>query len=149
MNVSCNSSHASSVGCYAIANWPQIYSNAHTLTHWLNPAAYNDPTTNTTMPNTANFGPMGAAPGNGYGPAFHRGDVSVQKTFVLPFERRNTVEFRADSFNVTNTPNFGQPGTLTPSSTSFASITSERDSPNDSREFQFSLRYIFGRGGQQ
>lgn len=149
VNVSCNSSHASSVGCYAIANWPQIYSNAHTLTHWLNPAAYNDPTTNTTMPNTANFGPMGAAPGNGYGPAFHRGDVSVQKTFVLPFERRNTVEFRADSFNVTNTPNFGQPGTLTPSSTSFASITSERDSPNDSREFQFSLRYIFGRGGQQ
>lgn len=149
VNVGCNSSHAAGVGCYSIPNWPQIFNNAHTLSHWLNASAYTEPTVNTTTPNTTNFAPMGAAPGNGYGPSFHRADMSLQKSFILPFERRNVVEFRADSFNITNTPNFGQPGGLTPSSASFAQITSERDSPNDSREFQFSARYIFGRGGQE
>jgi hypothetical protein len=149
VNVSCNLSHAAGVGCYSIANRLQMFTNAHTLTHWLNAAAYSEPTTNTTTPNVTDFSPMGARPGNGYGPAFHRADMSIQKNFILPFERRNVVEFRAESFNITNTPNFGQPGSLTPSNSAFASITSERDSPNDSREFQFSLRYIFGRGGQE
>jgi len=147
--VGCNTSHAASVGCYSIPNWSAIYSNAHTLTHWLNAAAYSEPTDNTTTPNVTDFGPMGARPGNGFGPSFHRGDLSLQKTFHLPFERTNLIEIRGDAFNVTNTPNFGQPGTLTPSSSAFAAITSERDSPNDSREFQFSVRYIFGQGGQQ
>lgn len=149
VNVSCNTSHASSVGCYSIANWSTVFSNAHTLTHWLNAAAYSDPVDNAATPNVTDFAPMGAKPGDGYGPAFHRGDLSLQKTFHLPFERTNLIQIRGDAFNLTNTPNFGQPGTLTPSSTSFASITSERDSPNDSREFQFSVRYIFGQGGQQ
>lgn len=149
VNVSCNTTNAPGTGCYAIPSWPQIFTGAHTLTHWLNAAAYSSATATETTPNLTNFGPMGAAPGNGYGPAFHRGDMSIQKNFILPFGHRNVIEFRADSFNITNTPNFAQPGTLTPSSSAFASITSERDSPNDSREFQFSLRYIFGRGGQE
>lgn len=147
--VSCTTSHAASVGCYSVPNWSQIFTGAHTLTHWLNPAAYTDPTDNTTTPNVTDFAPMGAKPGNGYGPAFHRGDLSLQKSFQLPTEKENVIEIRGDAFNLTNTANFGQPGTLTPSSSAFASITSERDSPNDSREFQFSIRYIFGRGGQQ
>lgn len=149
INVGCVTSHAGSVGCYSIPNWPAIFTGAHTLTHWLNAAAYTDPGATTTTPNVTDFAPMGASPGNGYGPAFHRGDLSLQKTFRLPFERTNLLQIRGEAFNVTNTPNFGQPGTLTPSSAAFAAITSERDSPNDSREFQFSARYIFGRGGQQ
>ncbi len=149
VNVSCTTSHAASVGCYSIANRQQMFANAHTLTHWLNAAAYADPTVNTTTPNVSDFTPMGAKPGNGFGPMFHRGDLSLQKTFHLPFERTNLIEIRGDAFNLTNTPNFGQPGTLTPSSSAFAAITSERDSPNDSREFQFSFRYLFGQGGQQ
>lgn len=149
VNVSCTTSHAAGVGCYSIADRAEMFSNAHTLTHWLNAAAYTEPTNNATTPNITDFSPMGARPGNGYGPVFHRGDLSLQKSFRLPFEKSNVIEFRGDAFNVTNTPNFGQPGTLNPSSSAFASITSERDSPNDSREFQFSVRYLFGRGGQQ
>jgi hypothetical protein len=149
VNVSCTTSFATGVGCYAIPNWPQVFTNAHTLTHWLNAAAYANPAVATATPNITNFEPMGAKPGNGYGPAFHRGDMSLMKSFKLPFERSNVIEIRGDAFNLTNTPNFGQPGTLTPSSSAFASVTSERDSPNDSREFQFSVRYLFGRGGQQ
>ena len=75
--------------------------------------------------------------------------MSLDKTLRLPFNRTNLIEIRGDSFNVTNTPNFGQPGILNSSNTAFAAITSERDSPNDSREFQFSIRYLFGQGGQQ
>lgn len=149
VNVSCTTSHAAGVGCYSIANRAAMFDNAHTLTHWLNAAAYSDPTNNATTPNITDFSPMGARPGNGYGPVFHRGDLSLEKSFRLPFERTNLIEVRGDAFNVTNTPNFGQPGTLNPSSSAFAAITSERDSPNDSREFQFSVRYLFGRGGQQ
>jgi hypothetical protein len=149
VNVSCTTSHAAGVGCYSIANRAAMFDNAHTLTHWLNAAAYSEPTNNATTPNITDFSPMGARPGNGYGPVFHRGDLSLQKTFHLPFERTNLIEIRGDAFNVTNTSNFGQPGTLNPSSSAFAAITSERDSPNDSREFQFSVRYLFGRGGQQ
>lgn len=149
VNVSCTATHAAGVGCYAIANRAEMFANAHTLTHWLNADAYTDPTDNATTPNVTDFTPLGARPGNGSGPAFHRGDLSLQKTFRLPFEKSNVIEFRGDAFNVTNTPNFGQPGTLNPSSSAFSAITSERDSPNDSREFQFSVRYLFGRGGQQ
>lgn len=149
VNVSCITSHAAGVGCYAIADRSQMFTNAHNLTHWLNAAAYTDPTNNTTTPNITDFTPLGAKPGNGFGPSFHRGDLSMQKTFRLPFERTNLIEVRGDAFNVTNTPNFGQPGTLSASSAAFAAITSERDAPNDSREFQFSVRYLFGQGGQQ
>src|SRR5581483_10063573 len=92
VNVSCTTSHAASVGCYSIANRSAMFTNAHTLTHWLNAAAYADPGTNTVTPNVTNFAPMGAKPGNGYGPAFHRGDVSLEKTFRLPFERTNLLE---------------------------------------------------------
>jgi len=58
------------------------------------------------------------------------------------------LEFRAEAFNITNHPNFGQPGTLTPNSSTFASITTTRDSPTDARELQFALKYFFGNGGQ-
>lgn len=150
VTVNCqNSNYATGVGCYAIPNWSQMFSGAHTVKHWLNAGAYSDPSHGVSAPNVTDFSPMGARPGNGFGPSFHRGDLSLQKTFQLPFERTNLIEFRGDAFNLTNTPNFGQPGTLSLQSTAFSQITSERDSPNDSREFQFSVRYIFGRGGQQ
>jgi hypothetical protein len=149
VNVSCVNSHAAGIGCYSLTDRSQMFTHAHTLAHWLNAAAYTDPTVNTASPNVTDFSPFGSRPGNAFGPTFHRGDISLQKAFNLTTEKANVIEIRGDAFNVTNTPNFGQPGSLTPSNGSFASITSERDSPNDSREFQFSVRYIFGRGGQQ
>jgi hypothetical protein len=71
----------------------------------------------------------------------------VQKVFSLPGP--NALEFRAEAFNLTNTPNFSQPGTLTYTSTSFAQITGTRDAPTDARELQFALKYIFGHGHQE
>ena len=77
---------------------------------------------------------------------FHRGDLGVEKLFHLKGE--NVFQFRAESFNITNHPNFGQPGTLSPTNAAFASITGTRDSPSDARELQFALKYFFGAGGQ-
>jgi hypothetical protein len=47
-------------------------------------------------------------------------------------------------FNVTNTANFAQPGSLnftTPST--FARISATRDNPNDPRQIQLSGKYYF------
>jgi len=58
--------------------------------------------------------------------------------------QETSFEFRAGVFNLTNTPNFGQPGNLTFTNTNtFASISTTRDNPNDPRELQFSLKYYF------
>jgi hypothetical protein len=76
------------------------------------------------------------------GPPFRRFDMSIFRRF--PFIRESYFEFRVEAFNVTNTPNFGQPGQLnytTPST--FSQITATRDNPNDPREMQFSLKYYF------
>ena len=73
------------------------------------------------------------------GPPFHRLDFSLFKTFRVT-EHKN-LEFRAESFNLTNTPNFGQPGNLNFLNTkTFANITSTLDTPNDARQIQFALK---------
>jgi hypothetical protein len=112
------------------------------VTHWFNAGAFTNPAQVETVGQT-DFTPLGQKPSQGaYGPAFHRGDVSVQKFFFLT--EKTNLEFRAEAFNLTNTPNFGPPGTLTPTSSSFASITTTRDNPSDARELQFALKLNFG-----
>ena len=54
------------------------------------------------------------------------------------------IEFRAESFNLTNTPSFALPGSLNYLDTvNFARITSTRDAPNDARELQFALKFYW------
>jgi hypothetical protein len=56
----------------------------------------------------------------------------------IPLVEGTRLEIRAEAFNVTNTPNFSEPGTLTVTSPStFASITSTRD---NSRQLQFAAK---------
>jgi hypothetical protein len=144
---SCASTHSGGFGCYAIANRSTLYTGAHNVNHWINAAAFSDPIGSPALPENSDFSFLGSKPGQAYGPAFHRGDVGMQKEFHLPGP--NVFQFRAEAFNITNTPNFGQPGTLSYTNTAFASITSNRDSPTDAREFQFALKYIFGHGHQE
>jgi hypothetical protein len=51
----------------------------------------------------------------GRGPSFYQFDLSLQKSFALPFITESSkVEFRADFFNLLNKTNFGTPsGTAT------------------------------------
>ena len=85
---------------------------------------------------------LGGNPTQVTGPPFRRLNLSLVRQF--PAVRETFFEFRAEVFNLTNTPNFGQPGNLTFTNTNtFASISATRDNPNDPRELQFSLKYYF------
>ncbi|HZL28172.1 MAG TPA: TonB-dependent receptor [Acidobacteriaceae bacterium] len=140
-SVACTTSNASGLGCFALKVPGQdLYGSPHNATHFLNAAAFvNPPVATTTNTSLAVLGGPGAQV---TGPPFRRWDMSIFRRF--PFIRENYFEFRAEAFNVTNTPNLGQPGALnftTPST--FAQITATRDNPNDPREMQFSLKYYF------
>jgi len=79
---------------------------------------------------------------NAAGPGFERVNASVFKDFRVFHEQKLT--FRADIFNVMNTPALGEPGGN--NSSTGAQITSTRslqkDSP-DARFFQLSMKYAF------
>jgi hypothetical protein len=134
-------------------------------THWFNPCAFSNPLPGSLISPGANAGnPYQPQPGYSYpeyvtgpqealaflggrrnqinGPGYERINMSVFKDF--PTFREQQMEFRADIFNVLNTPAYGDPsGSI---NTSGGQITSARffqnDTP-DARFFQFSLKYDF------
>jgi hypothetical protein len=113
----------------------------HNVQQFYNPAAFATP------PSVAQVGqstilPLGGGPTPVPGPPIRRLDFSVFKEF--PVTERTHFEFRAESFNLTNTPSFALPGNLNYLNTAqFAQITSTRDAPNDARELQFALKFYW------
>lgn len=139
-------------GCYALLVPGQsVTAGPHNVDHWLNPAAFASPPVATTV-GQADYSPLGGAPSQFYGPGYHRLDFSLFKDF--PVNERMRFEFRAEIFNLTNTPSFSPPGfggngvsaapgSLDYTSDSFGKITSTRDGQNDQREIQFALKFYF------
>ncbi|MBL8295758.1 MAG: hypothetical protein JNN08_28205, partial [Bryobacterales bacterium] len=72
-----------------------------------------------------------------YGPGARNLDLTVSKRFALPWER-HAVQFRFESFNVTNTPAFGQPN-----SNLRAQATGTITEADEPRRIQFALKYTF------
>jgi hypothetical protein len=132
-SVACTTTTAAGLGCFAVKVPGQdLYAGKHNVTQFLNPNAFANPA----------IGSLGGSPAQVTGPPFRRLDLSVFRRFRLTESRY--FEFRAESFNLTNTPNFGQPGSLNFTSPStFAQISSTRDNPNDPREIQGSLKFYF------
>lgn len=96
---------------------------------WLDPTAYKAVT-------EARFGNVGR---NGLrGPGYGNIDVGLLRTFK--FTERLEMQFRAESFNFTNTPHFNNPGSDVSNASTFLSITSAAD---DARNFRFALRLSF------
>ncbi len=86
--------------------------------------------------------PLGGGQGQVYGPAYRRLDLSFFKSFPVGESKR--FEFRAESFNLSNTPNFALPSNLNYLNTvNFGQITATRDNPNDARELQFALKFYW------
>ncbi len=150
--IPCATSTTSGFGCYAIKVPGQDpYAGPHSVNQWLNPAAFATPPVATTIGQT-DFSPLGGGPAQFVGPGFHRLDFSLFKVFQL--NERFRLEFRSEFFNLTNHPNFSNPGfggngvtaapgSLDYTSNSFGTITSARDGQNDQREIQFALKLYF------
>lgn len=151
--VPCVISTTSGFGCYALMVPGQnVTGGPHNVDHWLNPAAFASPPVATAV-GQSDYSVLGGAPTQFYGPGFHRLDFSLFKSFRITESTR--LEFRAEAFNLTNTPNFSPPGfaangtSAAPGSldytspASFGKINSTRDGQNDQRELQFALKFYF------
>jgi hypothetical protein len=126
--------------------------------HWYNPCAFANPLSGTLIPNTQTAtNPVGTPITNPYqalaylgtarnqvvGPGYERINMSVFKNFDTI--RSQYLQFRADIFNLFNTPAFGQPSVETNAS-SGGEITSTRSLGNftpNSRFLQIALKYYF------
>ncbi|MGH9470966.1 MAG: TonB-dependent receptor domain-containing protein, partial [Terriglobia bacterium] len=140
--VGCNVTTQAGTGCNALlAPGENPIAGPHNVTHWLNAAAFANPPKVTAIGQT-DLAPLGGAPTQVAGPGFHRLDFSLFKEFTT--SERTHLEFRAEVFNLTNTPNFSNPGSLNFANPStFAQITSTRDDPNDPRQIQFALKFYW------
>jgi hypothetical protein len=132
-SVACTTTAAAGLGCFALKVPGQpLYGSGNRVANFLNPRAFANPAP----------GSLGGPPAQVSGPPFRRLDFSLFRRFNLGEARY--FEFRAESFNLTNTPNLAQPGSLNfTSPNSFSSISATRDNPNDPRELQASLKLFF------
>lgn len=73
------------------------------------------------------------------GPGFLSTDVSLQRNFGLKLTERSRIEFRAEAFNLFNTPQFGNPN-ATLGNTAFGTIGGTARS---NRQMQLGLRFLF------
>ena len=151
--VPCAIATTSGFGCYALkVPGVNLYAGKHNVEQWMNPAAFATPPVATTIGQT-DYSPLGGGPAQFRGPGFHRMDFSLFKQFSL--SERFRLEFRSEFFNLTNHPNFSNPGfgingvPAAPGAlnynnpTNFGKITSTRDGQNDQREIQFALKLYY------
>ena len=106
-------------------------SNQQRVNAWFNKSAF-------VTPQPYTFGTVGRTFTQVLGPGIQNLDASVAKGTT--FEHMD-LEFRAEFFNVTNTPHFAQPDTAVQDA-AFGSITSLVASP-PSREMQLALKLSF------
>jgi len=151
--IPCPVSTTTGFGCNAfMVPGQDLYGGLHNVDQWMNPAAFAQPPSATVVGQT-DYTPLGGAPTQVRGPGFHRADVSLFKNFRIGENSR--LEFRAECFNITNTPQFGIPGFTGPGLTptpgvldftntrNFGRITSVRGGANDQRQIQLALKLFF------
>ena len=145
--VGCPIGTTSTLGCDAfIVPGQNVYAGPHNVNQWLNPSAFANPPVATTVGQT-DLAPLGGAPTQAHGPGFHRLDFSIFKQFQTT--ERTHLEFRAEFFNLTNTPQFSDPSFLDFTNTkTFGRITGLRDGANDPRQIQFAFEALLVSGGK-
>jgi hypothetical protein len=130
--VGCTTTTTAGLGCNALTvSGQDSYAGLHNAKQFLNPAAFANPASTAT-----GFAALGGSPTQVTGPSYRRLDLSLFRQIALV--EKTHLELRAEAFNLTNTPNFSAPGSLTFTSPStFAAITSTRD---NSRQLQFAAK---------
>jgi hypothetical protein len=112
---------------HALRN-PNLGDSERTLDRWFDPTAFAAP---------ALYTIGNAGRGLIWGPGLRNFDVEIGKRFYLPQLREGAnLEFRAEFYNLSNTPYFNNPNT-TIGSTTVARITSVSGQP---RQMQFALK---------
>jgi hypothetical protein len=122
-----------------------------TVQNWYNPCSFRNPKADdlgtngvpTNISGQAALAYLGSTRNQIHGPGYDRVNMSLFKSFRT--WREQNLEFRADAFNLLNTPAYGEPST-TDLGTNGGKITGARFFQNytpDSRFFQFSLKYNF------
>ena len=104
------------------------------INSFINPAGF---TTPPALFNGTDFGNCGR--NIMYGPDQRNMDFAIHRTFPLPREGMG-LEFRAEAFNLTNHPNFGQPATNFASKATFGVISTTVSNP---RILQLALKFTF------
>jgi hypothetical protein len=123
------------------------YGDRHSLTNYLNPAAF-------VVPALGTYGNVGQS--SITGPGFWQWDQAVSREFQIAEGKR--IEFRAEAFNVTNSLRPGNPGTVLTAPNTFGRILCSAANNNTTgqggcsstvqtwggpRIMQFALKYFF------
>jgi carboxypeptidase family protein len=153
ITVPCNIATTTGSGCNAVLTGEPLYPENRSFMNWLNGAAFANPPVATSI-GQADVAPLGGPPTQARGPRFRKVDLSIFKNFSINENQR--FEFRAEIFNLTNTPNFANPGftggvTLPPppgvldfsNTSNFGRIVQLRNGQNDQRQIQLALKYYF------
>jgi hypothetical protein len=142
--INCPITTSAGFGCFAnVVQGQGLYAGPHNYKQWLNPAALAQPALATQVGQT-DYSVLGGEGQQARGPGFNNLDSSVFKYFN--FTETVRLQFRAEAFNTTNTPQFAQPGTLNFSNVTstntngFSSITGTRNNP---RLLQLALKLYF------
>jgi Carboxypeptidase regulatory-like domain/TonB dependent receptor-like, beta-barrel len=104
-------------------------SGGRTPEQWMDITAFQNPAPGT-------YGALGNY--SNFGPPTKTLDLSLFKDFAI--NERYSVQFRAETFNLTNTPQFSRPA-RTQGNGDFGLISSTQDGTN--RQWQFALRFMF------
>jgi hypothetical protein len=138
--INCPVSTTANFGCFAnVVSGQDMYAGPHNYTQWLNPAAFSQPALATAI-GQSDYSVLGGGGQQARGPSFSNLDSSIFKNFKLTESVH--MQFRAEAFNTSNTPQFGQPGNLDFTNTKggFSSITTTRNNP---RVMQFALKLFY------
>jgi len=131
-------STGSGISAYA-AVLPGVNKYRGAISGYYNPAAFADPPV-VTSEGESGLAPLGGPPTQVNGPGYKDFDFSVFKSFRVT--EGSHAEFRAEAFNLTNTPSFNLPGNLSyeGDNPSFGQITTTR---SNARELQFAFKYYW------
>lgn len=138
-NVGCPTATTADFGCNAnMVPGQNPYAGPHNLTQWLNRSAFAEPPVATAI-GQQDFSPLGGKAEQVRGPGFYNLDASLFKNFTTG--RETSLQFRLETFNTLNHPQFNNPGQLNfTNPNGFSQITSAR---NGYRIGQVAVKFFF------